>query len=138
MSIRDVYRAINLVEKYHKGQKYSIHPYVYHLQAVSDSIDTGDNFTHIIVAWLHDILEDTTCTEAELREQFSKEIVDAVVAISKVPGEKYFDYIEKVKQNPIALSVKIHDTLCNLTESIKAKERSRIRKYAIQLTILVD
>ena len=130
-----VYVAINLSEKYHEGQKYGIKPYTYHLQAVAESV--GDDPTMKVIAWLHDILEDTECTEAELRAVFSSKIVDAVVAMTKIEGEEYSDYIERVKSNPLAQDVKIHDTLCNLTESVKTNQWGRVRKYTKQLTLLV-
>lgn len=90
------------------------------------------------VAYLHDILEDTTYTEEQLRATFPEEIADAVVAITKVEGEVYAEYIAKVKANALAHKVKIHDTLCNLTESVRKMQKGRIMKYTTQLQLLVE
>lgn len=141
-------KAWDFAVEYHYGQKYGDRDYIDHLIAVEDSALTayGDNvFTYkelhrnaSYVSLLHDILEDTGCTEEELRENFSTEVVDAVVAITKVDGETYEDYLKKVRANELALHVKIHDTLCNLTESVRKMETKRIKKYSQQLILLTE
>lgn len=118
----------------HANQMYGEHDYSYHLKQVAGSVyEAHCSDSHICVAYLHDILEDTDVTEALLRAHFSAEVVDAVVAITKIDGEKYSDYIAKVAANKIALDVKLQDTLCNLTESLKTGQWGRVRKYAEQM-----
>ena len=133
-------RAYQFAQIYHAGQMYGDKEYMYHLKEVAYSLSrmlhNGDEY--LIVAYLHDILEDTACTEATLRENFSYEIVDAVVAMTKVEGENYLTYIKKVSLNKIAHTVKIHDTLANLTESVKSQDWRRIDKYANQLGLLAQ
>lgn len=137
----DVYDvAYNLAYRYHDGQQYGDHPYTYHLLAVVESVRRkwGDgNRALLAVAILHDILEDTKLTEAELIEAVGKDITKCVVALSKVDGEKYDDYIYRVKEYHYSKEVKIHDTLCNLTESIIADSAYRVKKYSNQLQLLV-
>src|SRR5699024_12815820 len=60
-------------------------------------------------AWLHDVLEDTTVTEAQLRESFPDEVVDAVAAVTKHPGESLETYFERVRAVPAAILVKKAD-----------------------------
>lgn len=63
-----------------------------------------------IVALLHDTIEDSPLTTIKaLRKLFNDEIAEAVDAISRREGEKYFDYIERCKRNSIARVVKIED-----------------------------
>lgn len=132
----EVTLAENLAEKFHAGQLYGALPYTHHLRAVADAVvgEYDDRLT--IIALLHDILEDTSCTQALLRSLFDKDIVDAVVAISKIKGESYESYIERVKANALALKVKICDSMCNLTESLKRKDMKRVRKYSYQIHLL--
>ena len=132
-------RAKKLASLAHEGQMYGEHPYEYHLEAVAASLPKYKyDVEHICVAWLHDILEDTECTEYQLRLMFSCEIVDAIVAMTKVAGETPSEYLDKVAANPIALTVKMCDTLCNLTESLKTGQMSRVRKYSAQLNKLAS
>lgn len=81
----------------------------------------GDRFTesiYRIVGFLHDTLEDSPLTSrSALAEIFGETVSDAVWAITRQGGEKYFDYIERCKQNSIAREVKIQDILHNMDKS---------------------
>jgi (p)ppGpp synthase/HD superfamily hydrolase len=84
-------------------------PYTSHLRRVAKPF-TGERDwdTAAAVAWLHDIVEDTDCTLADLYELgFSEEIVHAVDAITHREGEALEDYWERVKANVIARAVKV-------------------------------
>ena len=89
----------------------------------------------IIVAILHDILEDTECTTTVLFDEgFDEEIIDAVVAITRKKNEQYyFDFIERVSKNPIAKIVKICDLENNMDIRRLNKfgdyEMKRLKKY---------
>lgn len=139
---RDVFEiAYELAEKYHAGQMYGDRPYLYHLNAVVESIKRkwGDgNKALLAVAVLHDILEDTDCTEEILKEAVGKDVTKFVVALTKVDGENYENYIYRVREFHYSKEVKIHDTLCNLTESIMADSAYRVKKYSNQLQLLVQ
>lgn len=133
--LNEALMAEAIAGEFHATQRYGSRSYMYHLHSVALSL--GDtSIAHKAVAYLHDILEDTDCDEEFLREKFSEEIVDAVVAITKVQGEDYFHYLQRVINNKIAHTVKIHDTLCNLTESVKTEQWRRVDKYANQLSLL--
>jgi (p)ppGpp synthase/HD superfamily hydrolase len=82
-----------------------------------------------IVAILHDTVEDTDATLEDIRnlcdgQTYADTIVDAVDAITKRPNEQYDDYLVRVKDNPIALSVKLADIRDNM---------SPIRQYRLPL-----
>lgn len=73
-----------------------------------------------IVALLHDVCEDSTITIEDLEQiGFSKEVIDAVIAITKNQNEFYEDYIERVRKNKIALSVKLADLEHNIDRTHK-------------------
>jgi len=122
---------------FHSSQLYGDKPYVYHLTQVAHSV-AHRGYEYECVGYLHDIIEDTECTEEVLRRHFSEEIVDAVVAMTKLKGEYIVDYLARVMANDIAHVVKIHDTMCNLQESVKTKQWRRVTKYCKQLEILVE
>lgn len=93
------------------------------------------------VALLHDLMEDTGTSEDELRGMFSKEIVDAVVAITYVKPEPKDDYYRRVASNPLALRVKladIHDNLepWRLAALADEKRRYFLDKYGTALVAL--
>jgi (p)ppGpp synthase/HD superfamily hydrolase len=84
-------------------------PYTGHLRRVAKPFAEPNRWdTACAVAWLHDIVEDTDCTLADLYELgFPDEIVHAVDAITQREGENLDDYWARVKANPIARAVKV-------------------------------
>lgn len=65
-----------------------------------------------MVAWLHDVVEDTAVTLDDLATEFPPEVVAAVDAITKRPDEGD-DYYRRVAANPLALQVKYADLADN-------------------------
>lgn len=139
--IKNVFEiAKELAALKHAGQMYGAMPYMYHLNAVVTSVANKwgwENRSILAVAILHDILEDTDLTYEELVSAVGKDIAVYVKGLTKIEGEEYHAYIERCREHHYTKEVKIHDTLCNLTESIKADSRSRVKKYANQLQLLV-
>lgn len=88
-------------------------PYIQHVLAVSRLCKDPKAK---IAGLLHDVLEDTTVTyEDMLRAGISKEILDAVVLVTKNrDGFKEKDYFKAIKANPIAREVKMSDLLHNM------------------------
>lgn len=87
-----------------------------------------------IVAVLHDAIEDSDLTIADLvRQGFPEFITEAIAAITKRDGEPYEDYILRVKSNAIARKVKIADVTHNMDISRIAnpteKDFQRLEKY---------
>ena len=124
-------KAEDIATKAHKGQfdRCGVE-YINHPRTVASYVD---NPKEKIVAWLHDTIEDTDITEADLRPVFGDEITDAVVALTKTEGEDYFDYISRVIKNPLSARVKIAD----LTHNMKPdriphpteEDQKRMEKY---------
>lgn len=66
------------------------------------------------VAWLHDVAEDTSIDVADLAQRgFPNDVVEAVDAITKRPGEDLETYCQRVAANPLALAVKRADVADN-------------------------
>ncbi len=111
--------AKDVATKAHDGQFYGTgDPYIMHPTQTADlakRLGYGD--TVQAACYLHDVLEDTGVTEAELRDQFPEEVVDAVVAVT------YFgkDHGKKIKQamtHPIGHVVKFCDVSCNFANGV--------------------
>lgn len=87
-----------------------------------------------IVAIFHDTIENTFVTAEDLiHEGFSKEIVDAIIALSRNDGESYMDFIRRCKQNELARKVKIADIEDNMDISMitepSVEDYERVKKY---------
>lgn len=106
----DLTRAIIYATTMHAGQLDKAgQPYILHPLTVMLSMPK-DDWDGRIVAVLHDVLEDCPlASEADLRVWLPAHIVDAVVAISKAPGESNRDYWFRCKANPLAARVKVAD-----------------------------
>lgn len=100
--------ALNIATEAHKGQKDKAGiDYINHPKTVASFVDTDEEKA---TALLHDVLEDTDVTaEKLLQEGIPLSVVDAVETLTKIKGISYFDYLEKVKKNPIARIVKLAD-----------------------------
>lgn len=123
-------------QKCHQGQtrRDGTTPYFAHCVEVSHRLERSDH-EGISVAYLHDTLEDTGETsEGLLAKGVRKEVVRAVVALTKIDGEPYENYLAAVKSNSIAKRVKIADMLANLADKPTDKQ---IRKYAKGLLFLL-
>lgn len=99
-------------------------PYITHLAAVAWLVSdyTKDENT-VIAAWLHDVLEDTAYTAAELEEDFGEAVRRIVESVSEPSGpggrkpswqERKAAYLEQLKTGPeaaliIAAADKIHN-----------------------------
>lgn len=119
----------------HFGQfrRDGITPYINHPKAVADRVK-GDDISEA-VAWLHDVLEDTDYTVADLRAKLVPDNVIAAVELMTHPhGEPYEDYLKRIKTNPLATKVKIADMLANLSDSPTERQ---IKKYARGLLFLL-
>ncbi|MGB3187522.1 MAG: HD domain-containing protein [Ornithinimicrobium sp.] len=86
-------------------------PYITHPTRVAARLH-GDDAAEI-VAWLHDVVEDTTVTLDELAQDFPPFIVAAVDAISRRIDEAPNDYYRRVRANPLARAVKLADIADN-------------------------
>ena len=126
-------KAFVLAYMAHRGQKDKAgKPYILHPVNVAMRVKGKKRK---IVALLHDIVEDTEITLDKLEKMgFDDEIVEAVKAITKVKGEGYGIYLNRVKNNDIAKDVKLADLKHNGDLSrlkvITLNDLKRAKKYA--------
>lgn len=124
----------------HRGQKYGSQPYFYHLEGVVKILELQElSEDYAVVGWLHDVLEDTDATVLELQYLGLSEVqINAIIAITRMTGESYVEYMAKVQGNEIASKVKLADALFNLSECIKTNQLKRAKKYNKVIQILLD
>lgn len=105
--------ALQIAAAAHKGQKdKGGNDYINHPLRVAELVEGEEEK---MVAFLHDVVEDTRVTLEDLKSSgLSQSVIEAVDAITKRQGESYHDYIERLIQNPIALAVKIADIKHNV------------------------
>ena len=88
-----------------------------------------------IVGVLHDVVEDTDWTFERLAaEGFSAEIIEALRCVTKLSeNEPYDKFIARVKENPLAVAVKLNDLTDNMDirrlPYISDKDVKRLKKY---------
>ena len=125
--------AIAIAAQAHRGQKEKAGmPYILHPLRLIAQMKTEDE---MIVAVLHDVVEDCEWTLEQLREKgFSAEVISAVECLTHQKSEDYTDYIERVQKNPLAKRVKIADLEDNMdirriSEDLTEKDFERLKKY---------
>ena len=130
-------KAMNLAYSAHHGQfdKGGV-PYIFHPIHLAEEMD--DEIS-TCVALLHDTVEDTAVTLEDLAAQFPAEVVNAVRLLTHGEDVDYFDYVRAIRQNPIAVKVKLADLrhngdpkrICN-----QGNQERRREKYAAARAIL--
>jgi (p)ppGpp synthase/HD superfamily hydrolase len=119
-----VHKARNFAIKFHGDQKYGNYPYSDHLDMVVNNLYMYEyyNFPYYEAGFLHDILEDTLCTEQELIDNFGEQVYGIVFACTGRGinrKEKQNSIIRKLQLNPQAVPVKMADRLANIQAGSK-------------------
>lgn len=107
--------AEELARRYHTGQLDRLGaPYIDHPRAVAGML-AGAPEELQAAAWLHDVLEHTAATAADLLTAgVPLEVVRLVEVLTRQPDEDYLAFIGRVCAHPGAVKVKIADALHNL------------------------
>jgi guanosine-3',5'-bis(diphosphate) 3'-pyrophosphohydrolase len=125
-------RAIEIAAAAHAGQiDKAGHPYILHPLRVMLRVSTEHERMSAV---LHDVVEDTPVTFEQLaREGFPQEVLLAIEALTKRPGESRLQAAERAAANPIARVVKLADNAENMDLSRIAapteKDFARLREY---------
>ena len=134
-------KAMKLCFEAHKNQTdKSGLPYVFHPFHVAEQM--RDEKT-TIVALLHDVIEDTSYTLQDLRAMgFNQEVLDAIALMTHDNNVPYMEYVAKIRENPIARTVKLADLRHNsdLTrmDEITETELKRVEKYKAAMRLLTE
>ena len=136
-----VRRAYQTAAEAHRGQvdKSGVE-YINHPLTVAAQVE--DDISAIIVALLHDTVEDTALTLDELRTKIplteaESEALKLLTHDERIP---YLDYVAAIKSNPLAKRVKVADLRHNsdLTRinNPSPKDFARVEKYRAALKLL--
>jgi (p)ppGpp synthase/HD superfamily hydrolase len=137
-------KAIRIASRAHEGAKDKDgYPYILHPLRVMLSVDDP---AAMIVAVLHDVVEDTDVTIDDIRRDgFSEEILTALRLVTRSRRESYVDYVIRCKENPLARAVKIADLQDNsrLSRMLMRPEHldrdlSRVKTYVLSYRFLTD
>ncbi len=136
----DVEAAKALAERMHEGQLDKAgQPYITHPMRVASRLKSPEAQ---VVGWLHDTVEDTGLTLAEVEAQFGPDTAGAVDAVSRREGEAWEDYLERVRANPVARQVKISDLIDNSNlgriPHVTLRDVERQEKYNRALKMLLE
>ncbi len=130
-----IQRAKTRAAEAHQGQfDKAGRPYFEHPQRVVGHL-VNPTADEVVVAWMHDVVEDTEVTLQEVEKEFGSTPAAAVNAITRRPEEADSDYYARVKANPIAPSVKAADLADNTDPArlalLDSTQRARLEaKYA--------
>lgn len=107
-------RAIAIAAKAHEGQfDRGGAPYILHPLRVMLAV--GFDEDRQIAAVLHDVLEDTDVTVEDLADAgIHRDVIEAIVALTRLPGMSRMDAAKMAAANPIAMDVKIEDLRDNM------------------------
>ena len=126
-------RAIEIAREAHRGQKdKSGMDYIEHPLRV---MDAGRDMDEKIVGVLHDVVEDSSWTFRQLEEEgFQPKVIDALRCLTRLSDEEPYDHhIARVKQNPLAVAVKLNDLTDNMDirrlPYLSDKDVKRLKKY---------
>jgi (p)ppGpp synthase/HD superfamily hydrolase len=129
-------RAIALAVEKHAGQSdKSGAPYILHPLRMMTRMKTVQA---MMTAVLHDVVEDTATSLADLRlEGFPEPVVAAVDALSRRDGESYEDFTTRAGALPLARQVKIADLEDNMNllrlgkAGLSEKDVERLNRYLL-------
>lgn len=116
------------------GQPYILHPLRVMLRVTSEQ--------ERIAAVLHDVVEDSEVSLQDLQgEGFQPDVIAAIEALTKRPGESRLQAAARAAADPIARQVKLADNAENMDLSRianpTARDIARIEEYAAVRKILM-
>lgn len=132
-----VKRARDFAVCAHGSQKYGELPYVHRLDSVHEIVQCYPEDVRA-VAYLHDVVEDTSIGVDQINQVFGEAIAECVAAVTDEPGEAR--PIRKEKTNDklkhcvlqAAKVVKAADRLANLRESVASGYEEKLKTYWLE------
>ena len=143
-----VREAYVFAEAAHSGQKrYSGEPYITHPLAVAGALaEWRMDAQAVIAALLHDVMEDTAVTKAEIARRFGKQVAELVDGLSKLDKIEFQSHLEAQAENfrkmLMAMArdlrvvlIKLADRLHNLQtmSAVRADKRRRIATETLEI-----
>jgi (p)ppGpp synthase/HD superfamily hydrolase len=132
-------KAIALAVEAHAGQAGKDgRPYILHPLHLMLQMETE---VEMMTAVLHDVVEDTAVTFADLAALgFPEEVLDAVRLLTREEGVSYEAYVAAIKPHPLARRVKLADLEHNMDTRriphLQPKDLARLEKYHLAWEML--
>ena len=145
-----VVEAYRFSEKAHQGQKrLSGEPYITHPLAVAGALaEWRMDAQAIVAALLHDVMEDTEVSKAEITARFGKQVADLVDGLSKLEKIEFQSYQEAQAENfrkmLMAMArdlrivlIKLADRLHNLQTMahVRPDKRRRVARETLEIYV---
>jgi GTP pyrophosphokinase/guanosine-3',5'-bis(diphosphate) 3'-pyrophosphohydrolase len=143
--VREAYRfseAAHLGQKRHSGEPYITHP----LAVAGALAEWHMDAQAVIAALLHDVMEDTAVTKAEIAARFGRPVAELVDGLSKLDKIEFQSYEEAQAENfrkmLMAMArdlrvvlIKLADRLHNLQtmSAVRADKRRRIARETLEI-----
>lgn len=113
-------------------------PYIFHPYHLAEQMKTEHE---VIVALLHDVVEDTDVTLDDLKKEgFPTDVLEALRLLTRDRTVPYLEYIAGLKDNPLAKKVKMadlrHNSDVTRLEGYDEEAGKRLKKYGAALQLL--
>ncbi len=122
-------KARDFAESAHGSQKYGEKPYVSHLDDVAEvATEYSAPFVVRLASFLHDTVEDTSVSVADIKVVFGGEVARLVDAVTKEPAPSRKDGLEKTLAKiraggSDAILLKLCDRIANVRRSAESNPR---------------
>jgi len=150
-ALRDlIQRAAELAERAHRAKeqvrKFTGEPYIVHPGHVAEIVaSVTSDPVMIAAAWLHDVVEDTDVTLAEIERDFGPEVAEIVESVTKVVDgtdigreRAALINIEHASHgSPAAKTVKLADVIDNVSDILE-HDREFARVYLVEKKMLME
>ncbi len=133
-------------EQFYPGEEL---PYITHIgnvmmevMAVSSRLENPE--LAIMCAILHDTIEDTSTTYADIEKEFGKAVADGVMALTKnetlaTKREQMLDSLERIKMQPKEVwVVKMADRVSNLGKPPHYWKAEKVKAYRDEAKIILE
>ncbi len=120
----DLYKAFDIAERYHDGQKReSGDPYVTHPLNVAILLtELEADLPTLQAAILHDTIEDTSMKESTISDHFGKEVLELVLGMTKLSKVKFKSskdkQLENIRKMLLAMASDIRVVLIKLADRL--------------------
>lgn len=116
------------------------YPYPMHPLHLAEQMDDEPS---TLTALLHDVAEDTSVSVDDLAGMgFPADVIEALRLLTHDDKEPYFDYVRRIKQNPLAAKVKAadlrHNSDISRIRDVDDKALKRLEIYKTALAILEE
>jgi (p)ppGpp synthase/HD superfamily hydrolase len=134
-------RIIEFIRNAHQGQMRAgnIEPYFSHLERVANSVSHLSE-SYQIVAYCHDYLEDVEGASLHnlIEMNISSKEIQAIENLTKIKGQSFSDYMERVSSSHLSSVVKASDRADNLLARHPNWSRDRVLAYCNQAEVILS